>query len=332
MITRYNRFSIARLPRIEFGSGTFSRTAQITSQFGKRLLIVTGAKSFAASERWQELLDRFDSDRITYAHLRIDGEPSPAMVDDAVREFSTLDIDVVLGIGGGSAMDAAKAIAGLLKVKRSVMDYLEGVGPELTYHGPSVPFIAVPTTAGTGSEATKNAVLSLRGNAGFKKSFRDDKLVAEVAIVDPDLLSTCPPEVIAANGMDALTQLIESYVSIKANVFNDALGISGLRAARDGLVSLYRSAGTDAPARERMAYASLISGINLAQTGLGSVHGLASPSRCVLSDPARSRLRYPNRSCNQNQYQCVVARDSTNPALQRYARVSEVLYKNVLDR
>ncbi len=199
------------------------------------------------------------------------------MIDAAVNEYAPADIDVVLGIGGGSAMDAAKAIAGLLRVKQSVMDFLEGVGPELPYRGPAVPLIAVPTTAGTGSEATKNAVLSKQGHDGFKKSFRDDRLVAEVAIVDPDLLSSCPREVIAANGMDALTQLIESYVSIKANVFNDALGISGLRAARDGLVHLYQSAGADGAARERMAYASLISGINLAQTGLGSVHGLASP-------------------------------------------------------
>jgi alcohol dehydrogenase class IV len=117
-----------------------------------------------------------------------------------------------VGIGGGSVLDAAKAIAGLLAPGNSVMDHLGSVGPELPYRGPATPFIAVPTTAGTGSEATKNAVLSIRGKNGFKKSFRDGKLVAEYAIVDPDLLATCPPEIIAANGMDAFTQLLESYV------------------------------------------------------------------------------------------------------------------------
>ena len=325
MITHYRPYSIARLPRIEFGSGAFERTARITSQFGKRLLLITGARSFVDSVWWQKLLDQFHSFGIIYQHRSIDGEPSPSMVDDVVYEFSTVDFDVVLGVGGGSAMDAAKAIASLLRVKRSVMDYLEGVGPELTYHGPNVPFVAVPTTAGTGSEATKNAVLSLRGKDGFKKSFRDEKLVAEVAIVDPDLLASCPPEVIAANGMDALTQLIESYVSIKANVFNDALGVSGLRAARDGLIDLYKSAGADGSARERMAYASMISGINLAQTGLGSVHGLASPLGAFYPIPHGIACGTLIAAATRTNITALMERDVENPALQRYARASEIL-------
>ncbi|UCB55166.1 MAG: iron-containing alcohol dehydrogenase, partial [Thiotrichales bacterium] len=241
MITHFNPFSIARLPRIEFGSGRFDRVGELTRSFGKRALVVTGAQSFPESERWHQLMQQLSVLDIRYGHVTIDGEPSPEMVDEAVKAHAAANVDVVLGIGGGSAMDAAKAIAGLLRVKQPVMDFLEGVGPELPYTGPAVPLIAVPTTAGTGSEATKNAVLSRQGNDGFKKSFRDDKLVAEMAIVDPDLLESCPGDVIAANGMDALTQLIESYVSIRANVFNDALGISALRAARDGLVRLYQS-------------------------------------------------------------------------------------------
>lgn len=160
---------------------------------------------------------------------------------------------MVVGIGGGSALDAAKAVAGLLRVQRSVMDYLEGVGPELPYEGPAIPFIAVPTTAGTGSEATKNAVLSVQGESGFKKSFRHDKLVAEYA-VDPDLLSNCPPDIIAANGMDALTQLLESYVSIKSNSFTDALAISGLQAVCNALIPLYHQDQEQHRNREKMAY------------------------------------------------------------------------------
>jgi len=325
LITHFNPFSIARLPRIEFGSGAFSRTAELTGQFGRRALIVTGASSFPDSGRWHQLLQQFSTLGISYEHVSITGEPSPEMVDDAVNEYAPANIEVVVGIGGGSAMDAAKAIAGLLRVKQSVMDFLEGVGPELPYNGPAVPLIAVPTTAGTGSEATRNSVLSRQGSDGFKKSFRDDKLVAEVAIVDPELLSTCPRDVIAANGMDALTQLIESYVSIKANVFNDALGISGLRAARDGLVRLYQSEGADAPARERMAYASLISGINLAQTGLGSVHGLASPLGAFYPVPHGVVCGTLVAAATEMNINAMLEREPDNAAINRYARVSEVL-------
>jgi alcohol dehydrogenase len=325
LITHFHPFSIARLPRIEFGRGAFDRTAELARRIGKRALIVTGASSFAQSERWPQLLQQLSALGISHEHVTIDGEPSPTMVDSAVGEFASSNIDVVLGIGGGSAMDAAKAIAGLLRIEQSVMDFLEGVGPELTYQGPAVPLIAVPTTAGTGSEATKNAVLSQQGLDGFKKSFRDDKLVAEVAIVDPDLLSTCPVEVISANGMDALTQLIESYVSIKANVFNDALGISGLRAARDGLTRLYQSAGADAQARQRMAYASLISGINLAQTGLGSVHGLASPLGAFYPIPHGVVCGTLVAAATEMNINAMFDREPDNPALERYARISEVL-------
>jgi alcohol dehydrogenase len=150
------------------------------------------------------------------------GEP-PTLVDDAVVANRD-DGNDVAGIGGACA-DAAKAIAGLLQTGTSVRDHLEGVGPELPYPGPAVPFIAVPTTAGTGSEATKNAVLSEVGPSGFKRSFRDERLVAVEAIVDPDLLAGLPPAAIAANGMDAVTQLLEAYVSRRASPFTDALAL-----------------------------------------------------------------------------------------------------------
>ncbi|MGD2117552.1 MAG: iron-containing alcohol dehydrogenase [Chromatiales bacterium] len=327
------RFSIARLPRIEFGSGVFARTGEIVAGYGKRVLLVTGAQSFHTSNHWQSLSDQFVRLGLSYESVNIPSEPSPQMVDQAVSDFADADIDVVLGVGGGSALDAAKAIAGLLRVKQSVLDFLEGVGPELPYTGPAVPFIAVPTTAGTGSEATKNAVLSQPGANGFKKSFRHDKLVAEIAIVDPDLLASCPATIIAANGMDALTQLIESYVSIRANEFTDALGFSGLRAARDGLLALYRSAGQDARAREQMAYASLISGINLAQTGLGSVHGLASPLGAFYPIPhgvVCGTLVAPATRINID---AMLEREPDSVGLERYARVAEVLLqKHFSDR
>ena len=203
-----SEFSLSRLPRIEFGPSALHKLPAIARGYGTRVLLVTGACSLMGSPSWPALIDGLKAHGIGWLHLYIPGEPSPQMVDEAARALRNELIDVVIGIGGGSSLDAAKAIAGLLKPGNSVMDHLEGVGPELPYAGPATPFIAVPTTAGTGSEATKNAVLSVQGPDGFKKSFRDEKLVAEVALVDPDLLASCPPPVIAANGMDALTQLL----------------------------------------------------------------------------------------------------------------------------
>ncbi len=194
---------------------------------------MTGGRSLREFPRWPQLLNDLSAS-IVAEDMKVEAEPSPQLVDSAAATFRPKRIDVVLGIGGGSALDAAKVVAGLLLSGHSVMDYLEGVGRDFPYAGPATPFIAVPTTAGTGSEVTKNAVLSVQGAEGFKKSFRHDALVAQAALVDPELLATCPPEVIAANGMDAFTQLLEPHVSARANPFTDALAISGMQAVRNG--------------------------------------------------------------------------------------------------
>ncbi len=317
-------FSIARLPRIIFSRNAVQQIPQLAQQYGSKALLVLGASSFEKSTAFAQLTQDLSLQKIDYVKFNVPGEPSPQLVDQAVKEFSAQDIDVVIGIGGGSALDAAKAIAGLLRVKNSVMDYLEGVGPELPYEGPAVPFIAVPTTAGTGSEATKNAVLSVQGADGFKKSFRDDKLVAEYAVIDPDLLQTCPQSVIAANGMDALTQLIESYVSTRSNIMTDALCISGLRAARDGLLALYQDS-QDKTAQEKMAYASLMSGICLAQTGLGSVHGLASPLGAYYPIPHGTVCGTLVSAATELNIRLMLEREPANPALEKYATLGDVL-------
>ena len=187
-------FSIARLPRIEFGAGVIGKVPLIAGSFGNHALILTGQHSFVESRQWEELKTGLKASSIAITHMkRSAGEPTPLDVDEKVATLSSENIDVVIGIGGGSVLDEAKAIAGLLRVGHSVMDYLEGVGPELSYEGPSVPFIAVPTTAGTGSEATKNAVLSKHGTDGFKKSFRDDKLVAQWGDCRPGFARNLPP-------------------------------------------------------------------------------------------------------------------------------------------
>jgi alcohol dehydrogenase len=188
-----------------------------------------------------------------------------------------------------------------------------------------VPFIAAPTTAGTGSEATRNAVLSVIGEGGFKKSFRDEQLVPDWAVVDPDLLATCPREQIAANSMDALTQLIESYVSLRANRLTDALAIDGIRAARDALLPLYDDPAQAAAARAGMAYAALLSGITLAQTGLGSVHGLASPLGAFFPIPHGMVCGTLVATCSRVNIEAMLERDAGNVALEKYTEVAEVL-------
>jgi len=318
-------FSIARLPRVEFGVGSLAKIPLILSEYGHRVLLVTGKHSLQQKSQWLWLLDALKVDGFEWQQIVITGEPSPQRIDEVVVEFSGQPFDVVLGIGGGSVLDAAKAIAGLLKPGNSVMDHLEGVGPEKPYLGPATPFIAVPTTAGTGSEATKNAVLSVQGEHGFKKSFRDDKLVAEYAILDPALLSGCSAEQIAANGMDALTQLLESYLSTKANPFTDSLALSGLTAVNDSLFEWYKK-GSDAPqAQEKMLYAAWLSGVTLAQVGLGSVHGLAAPLGAFSPIPHGIACGTLVAEATQLNINAMLSRDKGNPALLRYADIGRLL-------
>ena len=320
----FNPFSISQLPKIEFGAGSINKVPSIAASFGKRALLVTGGRSFVNSDHWEKLQKDLKAQGITWESLKVSGEPSPGLVDEVVSNLRGMDFDVVIGIGGGSVMDGAKAIAGLLKPGNSVMDYLEGVGPELPYAGPATPFIAVPTTAGTGSEATKNAVLSLQGKKGFKKSFRHETLVPRYAVVDPDLLATCPPELIAANGMDALTQLLESYVSTKANPFTDALAMSGLTAARDSLLHWYDGVGDVGDARAKMAYAALLSGITLAQVGLGSVHGLASPLGAFFPIPHGVVCGTLVAEATRVNIETMESRDAENPALVKYSKAGRL--------
>lgn len=324
-------FQIARLPRIEFAVGALKSLPALAAQFGKTVLIVTGGRSFTGSPHWADLQAGLKAQGLQAHQCTVEGEPSPQLVDQLVRNFANAGIDVVIAIGGGSALDAGKAIAGLLRVGRSVMDYLEGVGPELPYEGPAVPLIAVPTTAGTGSEATKNAVLSTHGPDGFKKSFRDDKLVAEYAVLDPALLASCPTALIAANGMDALTQLMESYVSTRANPFTDALALDGLCCVGDSLVPWYENPADSSAHRANMAYAALLSGITLAQCGLGSVHGLASPLGAFYPIPHGVVCGTLVAEATAVNIRVMQEREVNNPGLQRYTRVAETLCKRHFD-
>ena len=318
-------FSLGNLPRIEFGDGTFEKVPDLVAARGARALLVTGQRSFAASARWPNLLSALTARGLTPEHLPIEGEPSPATVDAAVRRFRPAGIHVVLAVGGGSVVDAGKAIAALLPHGYSVVDHLEGVGRNIPYAGPSLPCIAVPTTAGTGSEATRNAVLSTRGPGGFKRSFRHDALMPVQAVVDPDLLVSCPRETIAASGTDAVTQLLESFVSLRAGAFTDALAEHGLAAAREGLLSWYEGGENSAFGRRAMAYAALLSGICLSHAGLGAVHGLSSPLGAFFPVPHGAVCGTLLAAVTRANLEAMRAREPANPALPKYARAGSIL-------
>jgi len=281
-------FDVGRLPRLVVGPGRVAELPGIAAAFGRSVLVVSGARSLRDGPAWAPLVAGLEAAGLAWEHLAVAGEPSPGMVDAAVAARRADPPDVVVGIGGGSALDAAKAIAGLLRSGTVALDHLEGVGRGLPYPGPATPFVAVPTTAGTGSEVTRNAVLAgrLPGAAAdsppFKKSFRDERLVARVAVLDPDLLAGCPPRVVAGDGMDAVTQLLEALTSTRASAFTDAMASSGLRAAAGALPGWHAAAlagsppETTAGERAAMSWAACCSGIALANAGLGAVHGIVA--------------------------------------------------------
>jgi alcohol dehydrogenase class IV len=268
-------FQFYRTPRIVFSPGAVNSLGEIASSFGPSVLVVLGNRSLKESGNWLIIEESLKKHSIQVSVFEVPGEPSPELVDSAVNAYFHSSIDCVIGIGGGSVIDAGKAISAMLRTGGTVSDYLEGMGTK-RHNGEKVPFIAVPTTAGTGSEASANAVLSDIGPDGYKRSIRHDNFCPDVALVDPNLALSCPASVTAACGMDAFTQLLESYVSDKASPFTDALVESALPLIGENLVPSATDRGNDINTRCGMAYASLISGITLANAGLGAVHGFAS--------------------------------------------------------
>ena len=267
-------FQFSSLPVIYFQCGKLSDLTGIIRKYGNSVILVTGRDSFSRNPRADNLLNAFEMNDISHHRVFITGEPDPQTIDSSVGRLRDQKADAVVGIGGGSVLDAGKAISAMMYRTESVKVFLEGVG-DRDHPGTKLPFIAVPTTSGTGSEATKNAVISETGKNGFKKSLRHDSFVPDVAVVDPELTITCSPEITSAAGMDCFTQLLEAYLSTKGNPYTDALALEGIKAVKTSLVQSYHH-GDDINARTGMSFAALTSGICLANAGLGLVHGFAS--------------------------------------------------------
>jgi alcohol dehydrogenase class IV len=276
-------FDFSTASRIVFGRGAVKKLPKLCAGIGKRFLIISGNSqktSGVISALEQGLHDEglecvmFDS-----AH----GEPTVPSVDEAVKAGTKAKADAVIGIGGGSAMDTAKTAAGIITNGGSVRDYLEGVGTGAKLKHDPLPFIAVPTTSGTGTEVTKNAVIMSREEK-FKKSFRDDRLLARIALVDPELTASTPKSVTASSGMDAICQLIESHTAKQANPFCGAMSLYHTPRAMGALKRAYDD-GQNIDARETMALASLVSGMCLANAGLGAAHGIGAGLGAVLGTP-----------------------------------------------
>ena len=267
-------------PRIAFGWGRWREVGPIAAQLGRRALVVCGSRSLAAAGVVSELHALLEAQGVAVIELpSVRGEPTVADVDRLaaeVRQHRPQPGDFVLALGGGSAIDLGKAIAAMATNTEgaSVRDYLEGVGHGLKLTGRPLPVVAMPTTAGTGSEATKNAVISVDEPA-VKKSLRSEDLIPRAVVIDPELSVSLPPDVTAHTGMDAITQLIESYISGRAKPIPQALAVQGLQLALPAIVEAVEN-GASRPAREAMAHAALLSGMALANSGLGLAHGVAA--------------------------------------------------------
>jgi alcohol dehydrogenase class IV len=262
-------FELFPIPHILFGAGESRRLPDLAAPLGNHALILHNGR---ALDRLQQGLD--DINLLT-TPLRQSGEPTAHDVNAATELARSAGCDCVIGIGGGSAIDAAKAVAGLLTNGGQAVDYMEVVGHGKKITKPAAPWLAIPTTAGTGAEVTRNAVIGLP-EKNFKASIRSEHLLPKAVIVDPELALDVPPDVTASSGMDALCQLIEAYTSTNASYFTDGLIFKVLSDAATALPRAYRD-GRDLKARAHMALAALYSGIALTNAGLGAVHGFAAP-------------------------------------------------------
>jgi alcohol dehydrogenase class IV len=312
-------FEFATANRIIFGPGKLNQLAEQLKGRVKRLLLVRGHASDAPA-RVQESLSAHG---IQCTEYQIRGEPTIRMIREGVRIAGDFDSDAVMGLGGGSVLDAGKAISALATNPGDVLDYLEVVGKRQPLVNAPLRYIAIPTTAGTGSEVTRNAVIEVP-EYQVKVSLRNSSMLPWLALVDPELTYSVPPEVTASTGLDALTQLIEPFVSVKANPLTDAICREGIRHAALYLRRAYEN-GTDAVAREGMSFASLMGGMALANAGLGAAHGFAGPLGGMIRAPHGALCARLLPLVMEANIRALQERAPQHPALARYAEIAQIL-------
>ncbi len=310
-------FEFATARRIIFGRGKLNELGRQIERKPRRLLFVHG-RSSGAIPRMREILSELN---VPFAEFEVQGEPTIEVVAQGQR--AAQDCDLVIGMGGGSVLDTGKAIAALATNPGDLFAYLEVVGKGQPLVEASLPYIAIPTTAGTGAEVTRNAVLEVPQQR-VKISLRSPFMLPGLALVDPELTYDLPPEITASSGLDALTQLIEPFVSVRANPVTDAICREGMKYAARSLRRAFES-GSDPEAREDMSLASLFGGLALANAGLGAVHGFAGPLGGMLHAPHGmlcARFLPPVMEAN---IKALEARQPDHPALQRYVEIAQIL-------
>lgn len=297
----------------------------LLARFDGPVILVTGGHSFTRSPAYP-LIETHLSERRRVHHVQIAREPSPDMIDNAVATCQEFMPGVVIGFGGGSVLDAAKAIAAMIPADGDVAAYLEGVGTR-QHSGIRLPLICLPTTSGTGSEATRNAVISQVGKDGFKRSLRHINFVPDAAILDPLQMVSCPATVTAYSGMDAFTQLLESYLSTAANAYTDALAWAGLQLVSRSLLPAYRD-GQNILARSEMALAAYLSGVSLANAGLGTVHGIAGVVGGLMEIPHGVICSRLMEAANAITIRQLRVTGNASWALNKYTQVARLFSKN----
>ena len=313
------KFEFATATRIVFGAGAASQIGANARVFGVRALVVTGRNQ----RRAETLLADLAAHGIGAVTFAVAGEPEISTVEQGMALVKKERGDFVIALGGGSVIDAGKAIAAMLTNDGELLDYLEIIGRGQALTKPSAPFIAIPTTAGTGSEVTRNAVLGSPEHK-LKVSLRSPLMLARVAVVDPELTYDLPPAITASTGLDALTQLIEPYVCLRANPMTDGFCTEGFRRAARSLRRAFAD-GRDKTAREDMAAASLHGGLALANAGLGAVHGLAGPIGGMFPAPHGAVCAALLPHVMAANIRALRAREPRNPAVGRYAEIARLL-------
>jgi alcohol dehydrogenase class IV len=316
------KFEFATASRIVFGAGTLRDIGSLAKECGQRALVVTG-KNVGRAKPLLALLREKSVDAITFA---VSGEPEIETVRTGVALATHERCDCVISFGGGSAIDSGKAIAAMFTNEGDVLDYLEIIGRGKALTKPSAPFIAIPTTAGTGAEVTRNAVLASPEHR-VKVSLRSPLMLPKIALVDPELTYDLPPALTASTGLDALTQLIEPYVCTRANPMTDALCVEGIRRAARSLRKTFEN-GRNVGAREDMALASLFGGMALANAGLGAVHGFAGPIGGMFPAPHGAICAALLPHVMETNLRALHGRQPGKNAIRRYAEVARLLTQN----